>query len=33
MNNVAISRFDWEADEKRLVYHNRTDFIPDELIT
>ncbi len=33
MNNVAISRFDWEADEKRLVYHNRTDFLPDELIT
>ncbi len=33
MNNVAISRVDWTPKEIRLVYHNRTDFLPTELIT
>jgi 2,3-bisphosphoglycerate-dependent phosphoglycerate mutase len=32
-NNVAISRFDFEADHFRIGYLNRVDFLPDELIT
>ena len=33
LNNVAITRLDWLADETRLVYHNRLDFLPADLIT
>lgn len=33
MNNVAITRIDWTSEETRLVYHNRVDFLPTELIT
>lgn len=34
MNNTGISRFDFSVDgEVRLVYHNRTDHLPDDLIT
>ncbi|HSQ26244.1 MAG TPA: histidine phosphatase family protein [Anaerolineales bacterium] len=33
MNNVAITRMDWTPEETRLIYHNRVDFLPTELIT
>lgn len=34
MNNTGVSRFDFKHDaEVRLVYHNRTDHLPEELIT
>lgn len=33
MNNTAITRVDWTTEETRLVYHNRVDFLPAELIT
>lgn len=34
MNNTAVSRFDFkENGEIRLVYHNRSDHLPDHLIT
>jgi 2,3-bisphosphoglycerate-dependent phosphoglycerate mutase len=32
-NNVAVSRFDFEADHFRIGYLNRVDFLSDELIT
>ena len=32
-NNCAISRFDFVDNRILMVYHNRTDFLPDELIT
>ena len=32
-NNVAVSRFDFEADHFRIGYLNRVDFLPDDLIT
>ena len=33
MNNCAISRFDFRADEVSFSYLNRTDHLPDHLIT
>lgn len=33
MNNCAISRFDFRADEVSFAYFNRTDHLPDHLIT
>lgn len=33
MNNTAITRIDWDKNETKLIYHNRTDFLPTELIT
>jgi 2,3-bisphosphoglycerate-dependent phosphoglycerate mutase len=33
MNNCAISRFDFRAGEVSIVYLNRTDHLPDHLIT
>lgn len=33
MNNTAMTRIDWTAEETRLIYHNRTDFLPAALIT
>ena len=33
MNNTAISRIDFNDEEIRLVYLNRVDFLPKELIT
>jgi 2,3-bisphosphoglycerate-dependent phosphoglycerate mutase len=34
MNNTGISRFDFREDEGvSLVYHNRTDHLPEQLIT
>lgn len=33
MNNAAITRIDFDADQTVLVYANRTDFMPDEWIT
>ena len=33
MFNTAITRIDWEDEETRLVYHNRIDFMPTELIS
>jgi 2,3-bisphosphoglycerate-dependent phosphoglycerate mutase len=33
MNNTAISRFDFIDDRVDVVYSNRTDFLPAELIT
>jgi len=33
MHNTAISRFDFRDDEVVLVYHNRVDHLPAELIT
>lgn len=33
MNNAAITRIDFEPDEARLIYQNRADFLPFELIT
>ncbi len=32
-NNCAISRFDFVDDRILMVYHNRADFLPDDLIT
>ena len=32
-NNCAISRFDFVDNRILMVYHNRADFLPDELIT
>jgi len=32
-NNCAISRFDFVGDRIWMVYHNRADFLPDDLIT
>lgn len=32
-NNCALSRFDFVGDRIWMVYHNRTDFLPDELVT
>lgn len=32
-NNCAISRFDFVGDRIWLVYHNRTDYFPDDLVT
>lgn len=33
MNNAAISRIDFDEEEIRLLYLNRVDFLPRELIT
>ncbi|MDQ2691788.1 MAG: histidine phosphatase family protein [Chloroflexota bacterium] len=33
LNNCAISRFDIRGEELNIAYLNRTDFLPDELIT
>jgi 2,3-bisphosphoglycerate-dependent phosphoglycerate mutase len=33
MNNAAITRLDFDQEEIRLVYQNRTDYLPRELIT
>jgi 2,3-bisphosphoglycerate-dependent phosphoglycerate mutase len=33
MNNAAITRIDFQDDEVRLVYMNRMDYLPVELIT
>lgn len=33
MNNVAITRIDFEDERASICYVNRTDFLPDELIT
>lgn len=33
MNNCAISRFDFHANETNIAYLNRTDHLPDQLIT
>ncbi len=33
INNVAITRIDFEEKETRLAYHNRADFLPPELVT
>lgn len=33
LNNAAITRIDFLGEETVLVYANRTDFLPDELIT
>jgi 2,3-bisphosphoglycerate-dependent phosphoglycerate mutase len=33
LNNCSISRFDIRADEITVAYINRTDFLPDHLIT
>lgn len=33
LNNAAISRFDFNDEETRLIYLNRVDFLPKELIT
>ena len=33
LNNCSISRFDIRGDEITVVYVNRTDFLPDHLIT
>jgi len=33
INNVSISRFDFEADEHRIIYLNRTDFLPGTMVT
>jgi len=33
MNNSAISRIDFGPDEISMVYQNRTEFLPNELIT
>jgi broad specificity phosphatase PhoE len=33
MNNVAITRIDFEAGETALIYCNHAGFLPDELIT
>lgn len=33
LNNAAITRIDFLGEETVLVYTNRTDFLPDELIT
>jgi 2,3-bisphosphoglycerate-dependent phosphoglycerate mutase len=33
MNNVAITRIDFNDHRVNLIYHNRIDYLPDELIT
>lgn len=33
MNNAAISRFDFTDEGISLVFHNRVDFLPDDLVT
>ncbi len=33
LNNTAITRIDWSDHGARLVYHNRVDFLPTQLIT
>lgn len=33
LNNCSLSRFDIRGDEINLAYLNRTDFLPDDLIT
>jgi len=33
LNNCAISRYDFDEESMMLLYHNRTDFLPCELIT
>jgi 2,3-bisphosphoglycerate-dependent phosphoglycerate mutase len=33
LNNCSVSRFDIRADEITVAYINRTDFLPDHLIT
>jgi len=33
MNNAAITRFDFEQDDRWLVYQNKVEFLPTELIT
>jgi 2,3-bisphosphoglycerate-dependent phosphoglycerate mutase len=33
MNNTGITRIDLDEDSTRVIYMNRTDFLPDELIT
>jgi broad specificity phosphatase PhoE len=33
LNNTGITRIDLNPDRVRIVYVNRTDFLPDELIT
>jgi broad specificity phosphatase PhoE len=33
LNNCSISRFDVYKEEISIVYHNRTDHLPDHLIT
>lgn len=33
MSNAAITRIDFDLEQTVLVYTNRTDFLPDELIT
>jgi 2,3-bisphosphoglycerate-dependent phosphoglycerate mutase len=33
MSNTAITRIDLNGERTRIVYMNRTDFLPDELIT
>jgi 2,3-bisphosphoglycerate-dependent phosphoglycerate mutase len=33
LNNAAITRIDFDADELRLVYLNRADFLPRDLVT
>jgi len=33
LNNCSISRFDIHGDEITIVYLNRTDYLPDDLIT
>ena len=32
-NNCGISRFDMPDEMAQFIYHNKTDFLPDELIT
>ncbi|MEN6530742.1 MAG: histidine phosphatase family protein, partial [Anaerolineaceae bacterium] len=32
-NNCAISRFDFVDNRILMVYHNRADFLPDELVS
>jgi len=32
-NNCAISRFDFTDERVYLVYHNRAEYLPDDLIT
>jgi len=33
MSNAAITRIDFSAEEVRLIYQNRLDFMPSELLT
>jgi len=33
MDNAAVTRIQFEEDRTLVVYTNRTDFLPDDLIT